>query len=364
MGAPLASPAVRCRGPEDESPTGWGRLRSEVATPKIPPRSLALRVTRFVVLAMVVVVAPRIAEAQPEEGSDAAMESASRSIGVPDRGRLRNGVALTSTPALRIREGRSARYGTAELVGLLRRSARAVHAAHPGPRLLVGDLSRERGGHLRPHRSHRSGRDADVSFYLTSDDEPVEAPQFVNLRRDGCGTVRDTRYCFDAPRNWALLAAMMQDPETPVQYVLVARDIRRRLLAEGERQNAPPAVMERVRIATEPHGGSASHRSHFHVRVYCPVDDRPGCVDDPPLHDWYIGEAAPRPPVVRRMRQRQRRVARVRAARQARRERARAQRRRARTRRQAARRRAQQRRQRAARQRNRRPARPAGGDAR
>src|SRR5690554_3549799 len=78
----------------------------------------------------------------------------SRSIGSPDRGRIRNGVEITSTPHLLVRDGpRGATYGIAELIGLLERAAERVSAEHPGPRLLAGDLSREGGGRLFPHRS-------------------------------------------------------------------------------------------------------------------------------------------------------------------------------------------------------------------
>src|SRR5512139_1817659 len=77
-------------------------------------------------------------------------ESESRSIGVPDRGRLRAPVELVSTPHLAAREGtRRTSYGTAELVGLITRAAAAVRVSGTGPRLVVGDLSAPAGGRLR-----------------------------------------------------------------------------------------------------------------------------------------------------------------------------------------------------------------------
>ncbi|GAB5541285.1 MAG: hypothetical protein SangKO_010450 [Sandaracinaceae bacterium] len=282
-------------------------------------------------------------ESRDEDGSP------SRSVGVPDRGRLRDSVQLEPTPHLFIRESRrSAQYGTAELVGLVQRAAARVSIAHPGPRLVVGDLSRERGGRVHPHRSHRTGRDADLGFYLLDEEgAPVEVDRFVNLRRSGCGRVGEARYCFDPARNWDLVAALVSDPTTSVQYILVAPDIRRRLMEEGERRSVDPALLERVRIATEPHRGSRSHRSHFHVRIYCPVDDRPECVDEPPYHAWYEGEPAPATPGIRRMRARQRRAYRRQAARQRARAQRRAQRRARQRRAQRARRRARRARQRA-----------------
>jgi penicillin-insensitive murein endopeptidase len=228
--------------------------------------------------------------------------SPSRSIGSANRGRLRRGVSLTSTPHLVVRGGRTSAFGTAELVGALQRAAARVAEQHPGPRLVVGDLSGEHGGRLSPHRSHRSGRDADISFYLVDErGEPVEAPRFVHLGRSGCGPLGGRQYCLDPVRSFSLVAALLDDPSARVQYVLVAADLRERLLAEGARRGAPAEVLDRVRIATDLHAGSRSHRSHFHVRIYCPIDDRPECIDDPPYHAWYEGMPAPRHrPAVRR----------------------------------------------------------------
>ncbi|MCB9598200.1 MAG: penicillin-insensitive murein endopeptidase [Sandaracinaceae bacterium] len=261
------------------------------------------------VLALAVLLAPLPVSAQDRteaaSAADVAPEaeeapsSPSASVGVPDRGRLRDGRPLGETAHLFVRVSRrAANFGTAELVGLIERAADAVYEALPGPKLVVGDLSRLRGGRNPPHRSHQSGRDADIGFYLLDGSgQSTQPDRFVSLRRDGCGTVREDRFCFDTPRNWALLASMVQDEGAQVQYVLIAPDIRRRLLEEGARQGAPAELVDRVSLVTEPHSGSHSHRSHFHVRIYCPVDDRPACIDEPPYHPWY--EGAPAPPTPR-----------------------------------------------------------------
>ncbi|MEC7520036.1 MAG: penicillin-insensitive murein endopeptidase [Myxococcota bacterium] len=223
-------------------------------------------------------------------------QHASRSIGAPNRGRLEDGVRIAETEHLVLQPASTAHFwGTAELVGLITRAAEGLHEQSPGPRVMVGALSRRRGGRLPPHRSHQNGRDLDVGYALTDEDgAPVEARRFVELGEGGCGRDRGVAYCLDASRTFWLFAALLADPEAGVQWILIAPDLREQVLAAGRRLDVSDDVRERVALATEPRAGSEHHRSHFHVRIYCPVDDRPRCVDTAPFHPWYEGEP-PRP---------------------------------------------------------------------
>jgi murein endopeptidase len=108
----------------------------------------------------------------------------SRALGRPNHGRLTRGVGLPATgthfvtvdPVTGTIPNRAwRRTGTDRLVRLLLRVAEEHAAAHPdAPRLVVGDLSRPRGGRFGPelggdgHRSHQNGLDADV-FYPRRD---------------------------------------------------------------------------------------------------------------------------------------------------------------------------------------------------
>lgn len=104
----------------------------------------------------------------------------STALGTPEAGRLAGGVRLPARgahfrswdPVLRRPPNRPwRRWGTDRLVRLLLRVARAHAREHPRARpLLVGDLSRPRGGNFGPqygyigHVSHQNGLDADVYY--------------------------------------------------------------------------------------------------------------------------------------------------------------------------------------------------------
>ena len=213
----------------------------------------------------------------------------SESVGTPSRGRLKNGVSLQDGDHYKVKAGsRTTRHGTAELVRLIHFVAYQVAEAFPRSVLTVGDLSRERGGRLRPHKSHRSGRDADIGFYLeTRRGRPVHLHRFTTISRNGVGKVRGRIYKFDEARNWALIKALLSHPTIDVQHIFVANSIRRRLFAYAKKRRDDRRILARAKkVLRQPNRGPP-HRSHFHVRIFCADDDLPKCKDGPPYYPWH-----------------------------------------------------------------------------
>jgi len=254
------------------------------------------RAFRVAVLAWVGCVAifrdGAMARAQDIPPGELLLDADSQSIGATEDGRLEHAFALESRDGLVAL--RTNRFGTRELVGLLERAADAMAREAPGSVLAVGELSAEHGGHLPPHGSHQSGRDADVGYFaLDAAGEPV--PQAVLTTFDARGEARrggETLH-FDDARNWALFVALVDDLAAEVQHILIASHLRARLLAYGAQSGAPEEVRRRVGLVTEPIRGSEVHDDHLHVRIYCAVGDRPACLDRPPLHPWYEGTPSP-----------------------------------------------------------------------
>jgi penicillin-insensitive murein endopeptidase len=223
-------------------------------------------------------------------------DGTSLSVGRHNRGRLLRSHELHESETLRFKTPHSeAHFGTDELVGLLERASRAVAIASPGERLTIGDLSRRGGGRFSPHRSHQSGRDADVGFYVFDGDRhPLDLDRFFDFRRDGTVRGHDELH-YDFVRNWQLVEALVTD-EVPVQWIFIERGLRGYLLQEGARLGASPEVLAHAEaILSQPSRGGR-HNDHFHVRIYCPAADHPRCLDDPPIHPWMAGAPPVAPP--------------------------------------------------------------------
>jgi penicillin-insensitive murein endopeptidase len=228
-------------------------------------------------------------EPRPRRGTS------SRSTGLPwDAGGLRNGVLLRESQHVRyVGEYRAGGrfYGTTELVSLIERAAARVAQRLPGARLSVGELSARRGGRIDGHRSHQNGRDADISFYMVdAGGDPFDPFGFAGFDRNGLGLPPNESLTFDDARNWELVARLVADPDARVQFIFVGDALRRRLLATARRRRAPRSVVTRAeQLLVQPSHGHP-HRNHFHVRIYCPPSDRPGCEDREPFHPWYPGD--------------------------------------------------------------------------
>lgn len=198
-----------------------------------------------------------------------------KSVGSPDQGTLVGGKKLEPNETLRTVGGH--RFGLPELVDLLTRGAAEVAKKHPRSVLNVGDLSRRGGGEVDGHRSHESGRDADVGFYLSKNGKPFVPPRFAAIDADGkAAGFPGAR--FDDARNWALIQAFLTDPKAHVLQIFVSNPVRKRLLEQAVRSGASAALRTRAaEVLFQPTRG-LPHDNHFHVRIACPKGN-PDCVN-------------------------------------------------------------------------------------
>ena len=210
----------------------------------------------------------------------------SLSVGSPAEGfQLRaKRLRASDTLALKNSERRTA-YGHPSLVLMLQRSAKQMAREAAGAILLVGDLSNEQGGPLAGHRSHQSGRDADVGFFVTNaKGRPQPIDRFIPFDREG--RARDgSGYLFDDYRNWLLIQMWLKDDRAGIKYVFVAKPLRDRLLAFASSRPAfKKYAAAAAQLLVQPKN-SSDHDDHFHVRITCPRGQERLCVERVAISD-------------------------------------------------------------------------------
>ncbi len=206
----------------------------------------------------------------------------SLSVGAPNDGWQVRPRQLLARPSLLVKpNSRTNAFGHPALVFMLERSADRIAQRFPGSVLLVGDLSAEPGGPLSGHRSHQSGRDADVGFYVRDwRGRTFQPGHFVAFGADGKASHHDG-LVFDDERNFALLASFVEDPRARVTAVFVARWLRQRLLAHGFACGADRALVDRLGGLLSQPPGACPHDDHFHVRIACPERQTAVCEEAP-----------------------------------------------------------------------------------
>jgi hypothetical protein len=196
-------------------------------------------------------------------------ERRAQSVGPPNDGTLQAGVALPTSGdgfLRRVRPKRDRFYGTDETIAQIVYAGARLAAAFPGTQpMLVGDISRANGGKIRPHRSHQTGRDADIAYL------EVGNPTRTAFRRSLAPRE------IDFEKTWFLMETFLLTGR--VEFIFVDRslmaglkaqatlsgwgavELERLFLGEGNARNAPP-----IRH-------SPGHDAHFHIRFVCPQGD-------------------------------------------------------------------------------------------
>ena len=196
-------------------------------------------------------------------------KSVSSSIGLASNGRLANGCLLPKRGPGYVRRNKSG-YGTDDVVGMLQWACAEVAKLYAGSvPVVVGALSRQGGGRLRPHKSHQSGRDIDVGYFAS---ENRALPHF---RKMHVGNI-------DAQKSWALIGALVSTGR--VQYIFMDYELQAVFYRHLADLGTPEATLNRLfqfprgrrtRAGLIRHAGG--HADHFHVRFYCGRADDASC---------------------------------------------------------------------------------------
>lgn len=188
---------------------------------------------------------------------------------------------------------RKTNFGTTELIEVIERATAKVAERFPGSVLGVGNLGFADGKKIPWSVSHQAGRDGDLGMYATlPDGSPWEAKKgspmpFFNFGEDLTARAQGAVVRFDVKRNFALVQALVEDPEARVQYIFVASWLKRALLEEGRRQGVSAQTLGRLGEVMHQPTDSNPHADHYHLRLFCTIEDRTyGCIDRAPPRSW------------------------------------------------------------------------------
>lgn len=177
--------------------------------------------------------------------------------------------------------GRKTNFGTDEMVfGLMEIGAKMYIKYGDKGAFLVGDISAEHGGKLKPHINHQGGRDVDLGLYIANSKGEPLGNRMVRFDRDGRagdGTL------LDLERNWEFICAMLESPYFQVDAILFADWLKKLVLdharAKLARTKNPNECMRQKRlielaekVIEQPR--SSPHDNHFHLRIKLSDEDR------------------------------------------------------------------------------------------
>jgi murein endopeptidase len=195
----------------------------------------------------------------------------SESIGLPHDGHLVGAMPFPDGAGRRVTAERWKTWGTRNTVRQLDRVLDVwAKSERKGPPVLVSNLSARDGGPLSPHKTHQSGRDADLSYITQWDGQSRVEWQRVNEDN------------LDARRTWKLLQLLNEHAR--IEVIFIDRRLQRALLDYALKHGVMPRseLAHWLEVARgERRGGPLvkhvpGHQDHLHVRFAC-RDDEPRC---------------------------------------------------------------------------------------
>lgn len=243
--------------------------------------------------ALVVVAAPCLLAACIGQGL--VDDGTTVSFGPPNDGALLNAARLpVSGDGYRMPPTwakRGLHHGTSELVALVSHLGRALEPYRLGRPLAVADLSLESGGPSAWHRSHQTGRDVDLMFFVRdAAGRPVVPDVMRHFGGDGASipaSQGDAVVRFDDHANWLAVRELIVNPVADVQFIFISDDLKQRLLDHAIDQGETLEMIATAAQLLHQPVGALPHDDHMHVRVYCaPTDVRQGCEEIGPVR-WF-----------------------------------------------------------------------------
>jgi LysM repeat protein len=184
-------------------------------------------------------------------------------------------VQIASHRAYRVRNKHLA-WATASTADALRRGFSLIKARHgTSIRARVLDASSRGGGRLGGHRSHRTGRDVDITYFQS------------RCGPAGCPVEKVGPKELDVARQWSLFRYWLDNDDVEMLFVDYA--LQKPLYEHAKKKGATRKQLDRwfqyPRPAYEPHGVIRhwqGHKNHVHARFH-DAECRDRCCSQPAL---------------------------------------------------------------------------------
>jgi LysM repeat protein len=131
--------------------------------------------------------------------------------------------------------------------------------------VVVGDWSGTLGGPLGRHKSHQTGRDVDLGY-------------FVNNQKCGNYFIKANKFSLDVEKTWELIRALLDTKR--VQFIFMDWNLQKVLYEYAYEKGFPVADLDLIFQYPESRKSrtgiirwARGHDDHIHVRFTCPPDD-------------------------------------------------------------------------------------------
>jgi penicillin-insensitive murein endopeptidase len=215
------------------------------------------------------------------------------SVGAPHHGVLTDAIELPveGVGFVRYRKNGTNHWGNPRLVRALERVAKTLHDEMPdGAPLVIGDLSAKVGGKIPHHQSHRTGRDVDLPWLVTTPGgAPMQNPGFVPVGPDGLAAVEGagSYVRLDVPRQWRLVKDLITSPDIDVQWMFCSREVEALLIDYARALGEPMDLVWHAETVLMQPGDSLAHDDHIHMRIACTPEELVlGCEGGGPRWEW------------------------------------------------------------------------------
>lgn len=191
----------------------------------------------------------------------------SRSVGAPNYGRIENSAPFPQGEGWVLRSFRPRSYATRQTVETLAQALTQWHERYPDANpVKLGEFSKRGGGRVRPHKSHRTGRDVDLGYVMR---DPDDGHRFVAVTDDN----------LDAEATWGLVQRLLASGA--VESIFIADSVQEQLVPlaaetmDEAQRRATFSVLEPDARAKKKTTLKAvrGHDDHMHVRFQCTEAD-------------------------------------------------------------------------------------------